>query len=106
MSDVYAPTHIPKSLPIHGMALTSNDRKIKHNKVVVGTQTSNIGINQLDFPRKVGFSPLLMCSCLVVTPPMHQAVISMVYNEHRKLLTWLSLHQLIAVISNQDTILN
>ena len=39
MSDAYAPEHIPKSLPIHGMALTSTGRKIEHNKVVVNTQT-------------------------------------------------------------------
>jgi len=31
---------IPKSLPIHGMALTSTGRKIEHSKVVVGAQTS------------------------------------------------------------------
>jgi len=40
MSDAYATVDIPKSLPIHGMALTSTGRKIEHNKVVVGTQTS------------------------------------------------------------------
>ena len=39
MSDAYATVHIPKSLPIHGMALTSTGRKIEHNKVVVDTQT-------------------------------------------------------------------
>jgi len=40
MSDAYAIVDIPKSLPIHGMALTSTDRKIEHSKVVLGTQTS------------------------------------------------------------------
>ena len=39
MRDAYAIVHIPKSLPIHGMALTSTGRKIEHNKVVVDTQT-------------------------------------------------------------------
>ena len=39
MSDAYAIVDIPKSLPIHGMALTSTGRKIEHSKVVVGTQT-------------------------------------------------------------------
>ena len=39
MSDAYAIVHIPKSLPIHGVALTSTDRKIEHNKVTVHTQT-------------------------------------------------------------------
>ena len=35
----YVTVDIPKSLPIHGMALTSTGRKIEHNKVVVDTQT-------------------------------------------------------------------
>ena len=39
MSDAYASVHIPKSLSIYGMALTSTGRKIEHNKVVVDTQT-------------------------------------------------------------------
>ena len=39
MSDAYSIVDIPKSLPIHGMALTSTGRKIEHNKVVVDTQT-------------------------------------------------------------------
>ena len=39
MSDAYATVDIPKSLPIHGMALTSTGRKIEHSKVVLGTQT-------------------------------------------------------------------
>ena len=39
MSDAYSIVDIPKSLPIHGMALTSTGRKIEHNKVVVHTQT-------------------------------------------------------------------
>jgi len=30
MSDAYAIVDIPKSLPIHGMALTSTGRKIEH----------------------------------------------------------------------------
>ena len=56
MSDAYATVHIPKSLPIHGMALTSTGRKIEHNKVVVDTQTyeSNGSISL----EKVGFSCL------------------------------------------------
>jgi len=37
MSDAYATVDIPKSLPIHGMALTSTGRKIEHNKVVAGS---------------------------------------------------------------------
>ena len=40
MSDAYAIVYIPKSLPIHGVALTSTDRKIEHRKVVADTQTS------------------------------------------------------------------
>ena len=40
MSDAYAIVDIPKSLSIHGMALTSTDRKIEHRKVVADTQTS------------------------------------------------------------------
>ena len=40
MSDAYAIVRIPKSLPLHWMGLTSTGRKIEHNKVVVGTQTS------------------------------------------------------------------
>ena len=39
MSDAYATVDIPKSLPIHWMALTSTGRKIEHSKVVVDTQT-------------------------------------------------------------------
>ena len=54
MSDAYASVHIPKSLPIHGMALSSIGRKIEHNKVVV--PHPNIQIDQLDFPRKVKVS--------------------------------------------------
>ena len=57
MSDAYATVHIPKSLPIHGMALTSTGRKIEHNKVVVDTQTYES--NQLGFSlEKSGFSRL------------------------------------------------
>ena len=36
--------HNPKSLPIHGMALTSTGRKIEHNKVVVGAKGIGIRI--------------------------------------------------------------
>ena len=50
MSDAYATVDIPKSLPIHGMALTSTGRKIEHNKVVVDTQTSRI--ESARFPSK------------------------------------------------------
>ena len=32
MSGAYAIVDIPKSLPIHGMALTSTGRKIEHKK--------------------------------------------------------------------------
>ena len=68
MSDAYATVDIPKSLPIHGMALTSTGRKIEHNKVVVGTQTYES--SQLDFPRKVGtILSSSRCSRLVITPP-------------------------------------
>jgi len=35
VSDAYATMNIPKSSPIHEMALTSTGRKIEHNKVVV-----------------------------------------------------------------------
>ena len=44
----YASVHIPKSLPIHEMALTSTGRKIEHNKVVSDTQTykSNGSVHQ------------------------------------------------------------
>ena len=71
MSDAYASVHIPKSLPIHGMALTSTDtdRKIKHNKVVYGTLTyeSNGSVSL----KILGFSCLrgVAVSRLVVTPP-------------------------------------
>jgi len=56
MSDAYAIVHIPKSLPTHGMALTSTGRKIEHNKVVVDTQMyeSNGSVSL----EKSGFSPL------------------------------------------------
>jgi len=67
LSDAYAIVDIPKSLPIHGMALTSTGRKIEHNKVVVGTQTyesfSSISLE------KSGFSRLRGVACLVITPP-------------------------------------
>ena len=39
MSHAYASVDIPKSLPRHGMALTSTGRKIERNKVVVRAQT-------------------------------------------------------------------
>jgi len=56
MSDAYAIVGIPKSLPIHGMALTSTGRKIEHRKVVVDTQTyeSNGSVSL----EKLEFSPL------------------------------------------------
>jgi len=56
MSDAYVIVDIPKSLPIHGMALTSTGRKIEHNKVVVDTQTyeSNDSVSL----EKLEFSPL------------------------------------------------
>ena len=67
MSDAYAIVDIPKSLPIHGMALTSTGRKIEHNKVVVGTQTyESISSVSLE---KSGILLSSRCSRLVVTPP-------------------------------------
>jgi len=39
MSDAYVIVDIPKSLPIHGIVLTSTGRKIEHNKVMRNTQT-------------------------------------------------------------------
>ena len=55
MSDAYSIVDIPKSLPIHGMALTSTGRKIEHNKVVVHTQTyesiSSISLKNVGFSR-------------------------------------------------------
>ena len=63
MSDAYAIVDIPKSLPIHGMALTSTGRKIEHNKVVVDTQTyeSNglVSLEKLGFSRLRGVAVLL-----------------------------------------------
>ena len=63
MSDAYAIVDIPKSLPIHGMALTSTGRKIEHNKVVVGTQTyeslSLISLEKSGFSRLRGVAVLL-----------------------------------------------
>ena len=64
MSDAYAPTHIPKSLSIHGVALTSTGRKIEHRKVVVDTQTSKG--NGSIITEKSGFSCL---SCVIIFPP-------------------------------------
>ena len=61
MSDAYASVHIPKSLPIHGMALTSTGRKIEHSKVVADTQTSKG--NGSIIAEKSGFSCL---SCVAV----------------------------------------
>ena len=56
MSDAYSTVDIPKSLPIHGMALTSTGRKIEHSKVVVGTQTyESLSLISLE---NVGFSHL------------------------------------------------
>ena len=57
MSDAYSIVHIPKSLPIHGMALTSTGRKIEHNKVVLGTQTYE-SISVVSLLENVGFSRL------------------------------------------------
>ena len=63
MSDAYATVHIPKYLPIHGMALTSTGRKIEHSKVVVGTQTyeslSSISLENVGFSRLRGVAVLL-----------------------------------------------
>ena len=63
MSDAYAIVDIPKSLPIHGMALTSTGRKIEHSKVVVGTQTSEslslISLEKSGFSRLRGVAVLL-----------------------------------------------
>ena len=57
MSDAYATVDIPKSLPIHGMALTSTGRKIEHNKVVVDTQTYTNRVSSISL-EKSGFSRL------------------------------------------------
>ena len=63
MSDAYATVDIPKSLPIHGMALTSTGRKIEHNKVVVGAQTyesiSSVSLEKSGFSRLRGVAVLL-----------------------------------------------
>ena len=63
MSDAYATVHIPKSLPIHGMALTSTGRKIEHNKVVVDTQTyesiSSVSLEKSGFSCLRGVAVLL-----------------------------------------------
>ncbi len=63
MSDAYATVDIPKSLPIHGMALTSTGRKIEHRKVVDDTQTyeSNglVSLKNLGFSRLRGVAVLL-----------------------------------------------
>ena len=62
MSDAYAIVHIPKSLPIHGMALTSTGRKIEHNKVVADTQTyessGSVSLKNLGFSRLGGVGVL------------------------------------------------
>ena len=47
MSDAYAIVDIPKSLPIHGMALTSTGRKIEHRKVTRYTQTYESNISSV-----------------------------------------------------------
>jgi len=57
MSDAYATVDIPKSLPIHGTALTSTGRKIEHNKVVVDTQTYELN-GSVSLEKKSGFSCL------------------------------------------------
>ena len=63
MSDAYATVDIPKSLPIHGMASTSTDRKIEHNKAVVNTQTlesiSSISLENVGFSHLRGVGVLL-----------------------------------------------
>jgi len=63
MSDAYATVVIPKSLPIHGVALTSTGRKTEHNKVVVGAQTSestsSISLENVGFSRLRGVAVLL-----------------------------------------------
>ena len=68
MSDAYATVDIPKSLPIHVMALASTGRKMKHNKVVVDTQRYE-SLSSIHFPRKVVILSSLRCSRLVITPP-------------------------------------
>ena len=55
-SDAYTTVDIPRSLPIHGMALTSTGRKIEHNKAVFDTQTSE-SISSISL-EKSGFSHL------------------------------------------------
>ena len=68
MSDAYATVDIPKSLPIHVMALASTGRKMKHNKVVVDTQRYE-SLSSIHFPRKVVILSSLSVSRLVITPP-------------------------------------
>jgi len=68
MSDAYAIVDIPKSLSIHGMALTSTDWKIEHRKVVADTQTSK-GHGSIVAEMKCRILLSFMCSRLVVTPP-------------------------------------
>ena len=119
MSDAYASKHILKSLPIHGMALTSTGRKIEHSKVVVVTRFSthsqvltytwdgfdkhwqenraqqgsgchpNIRINQLNFPLKVGTLSSLMCSRLVVTPPWVMHMLQYTFSSPYLYMGWL-----------------
>ena len=63
MSDAYSIVDIPKSLPIYGVALTSTDRKIEHNKVVDNTQTyesiRSISLENVGFSRLRGVGVLL-----------------------------------------------
>ena len=56
MSDAYAIVGIPKSLPTHGMALTSTGREIERIKVEVDTHTYES--NGLVSREKSGFYPL------------------------------------------------
>jgi len=44
-SDAYSIVHIPKSLHIHRMALTSTGWKIEHNKVTDHTQTYELSVS-------------------------------------------------------------
>ena len=67
MSDAYAIVDILKSLPIHGMALTSTGRKIEHRKVTCHTQTaiiihkvSNVWVSTMYIRKMEGLTRMLV----------------------------------------------
>ena len=69
MSDAYVIVDIPKSLPIHGMALI--DKHWQENRAQQGSGWyPNIQIaDQLYFPQKVGIPSSLMCNRPCITRP-------------------------------------